>query len=71
VCSGISVSQSLILGSLIGDGESVSGLQRNNLSGLDLLSYMDCFVVGGSRVVEEVGLYLVISVGSKSSMIVS
>ena len=52
--------------SLIGDGESTSGLPRKNPSGLDLLGHTDCFVVSGSKVVEGVGSYLVISVGQKS-----
>jgi Ca2+-transporting ATPase len=42
----------------VGDGESTSGL--------DLLGHTDCFVVSGSKVVEGVGSYLVISVGTKS-----
>lgn len=51
----------------IGDGESTSGLPlRKNPSGLDLLGHTDCFVVSGSKVVEGVGSYLVISVGQKS-----
>lgn len=50
----------------IGDGESTSGSPRKNPSGLDLLGHTDCFVVSGSKVVEGVGSYLVISVGQKS-----
>ena len=50
----------------IGDGESTSGTPRKNPSGLDLLGHTDCFVVSGSKVVEGVGSYLVISVGQKS-----
>jgi Ca2+-transporting ATPase len=50
----------------IGDGESTSDSRRKNLSGLDLLGHTDCFVVSGSKVVEGVGSYLVISVGPKS-----
>ena len=52
--------------SLIGDGESTNGSPRKNPSGLDLLGHTDCFVVSGSKVVEGVGSYLVISVGPKS-----
>jgi P-type Ca2+ transporter type 2C len=50
----------------IGDGESTIGLPRKNPSGLDLLGHTDCFLVSGSKVVEGVGSYLVISVGQKS-----
>ena len=50
----------------IGDGESTSGLPRKNPSGLDLLGHTDCFVISGSKVVEGVGSYPVISVGTKS-----
>jgi len=39
----------------IGDGKSTSGSPRINPSGLDLLGYMDCFVVSGSKVVEGMG----------------
>jgi Ca2+-transporting ATPase len=52
--------------SLIGDAESTSALPRKNPSGLELLGHTDCFVVSGSKVVEGVGSYLVISVGQKS-----
>ena len=47
--------------SLAGDGESTSGLRRGNPSGLDLLGHTDCFVISGSKVVEGVGSYVVIS----------
>ena len=50
----------------IGDGESTSGSPRKNPSGLDLLGHTDCFVISGSKVVEGVGSYPVISVGTKS-----
>ncbi len=50
----------------VGDGESTGGSLRKNPSGLDLLGHTDCFVVSGSKVVEGVGSYLVISVGPKS-----
>ena len=50
----------------VGDGESTNGSRRNNVSGLDLLRHTDCFVVSGSKVVEGVGSYMVISVGTKS-----
>ncbi|KAH9025697.1 Ca-transporting ATPase [Lactarius deliciosus] len=50
-----------------GDGESVSASQRTaNPSGLELLGHADCFIVSGSRVVEGVGSYVVISVGTES-----
>jgi Ca2+-transporting ATPase len=53
--------------SSVGDGESTSGSRRNvNISGLDLLGHTDCFVVSGSKVIEGVGSYLVISVGTRS-----
>ncbi|KAI0303590.1 hypothetical protein B0F90DRAFT_1301070 [Multifurca ochricompacta] len=39
---------------------------RINFSGLDLLDHTDCFVISGSKVLEGVGSYLVISVGTKS-----
>jgi P-type Ca2+ transporter type 2C len=51
---------------LIGDGDSTSGSPRKNPSGLDLLGHTDCFVVSGSKVVEGVGLHLVILVGQKT-----
>ena len=47
--------------SAVGDGS-----RRNNPSGLDLLSHMDCFIVSGSKVIEGVGSYVVIVVGTKS-----
>jgi Ca2+-transporting ATPase len=47
-------------------GESTSGPPRKKPSGSDLLGHTDCYVVSGSRVVEGVGSYLVISVGPKS-----
>jgi len=37
----------------VGDGESTNGSRRNKLSRLDLLGHTDCFVVSGSKVVEE------------------
>ncbi|KAH9052974.1 calcium-translocating P-type ATPase [Lactarius deliciosus] len=50
-----------------GDGESVSASQRKtNPSGLELLGHTDCFIVSGSKVLEGVGSYVVISVGTKS-----
>ncbi|KAH9021978.1 Ca-transporting ATPase [Lactarius hengduanensis] len=50
-----------------GGGESVSASQRKTgPSGLELLGYTDCFIVSGSKVVEGVGSYVVISVGTKS-----
>ena len=52
---------------LSGDGESVIASQRKtNPSGLELLGHTDCFIVSGSKVVEGVGSYVVISVGTKS-----
>jgi Ca2+-transporting ATPase len=36
-------------GSPVGDGESTNGLQKNNVSGLDLLGHTDCFMVSRSR----------------------
>jgi Ca2+-transporting ATPase len=52
---------------LSGDGESVSASQTKiNPSGLELLGHTDCFVVSGSKVLEGVGSYVVISVGTKS-----
>ena len=55
----------------VSDGESTSGLRRNNPSGLDLLGHTDCFIVGGSKFVEGVGSYMVISVERKVSTVVS
>ncbi|KAH9168805.1 calcium-translocating P-type ATPase [Lactarius sanguifluus] len=50
-----------------GDGESISAPQRKtNPSGLELLGHTDCFVISGSKVLEGVGSYVVISVGTKS-----
>jgi P-type Ca2+ transporter type 2C len=54
-------------GQSIGDAESTSGSRMDiPLSGLDLLGHTDCFVVSGSKVLEGVGSYVVISVGTKS-----
>jgi Ca2+-transporting ATPase len=50
----------------VGDGESTNGSRRNGISGLDLLGHADCFVVSGSKVVEGVGSYVVISFGTNS-----
>lgn len=53
--------------SAVSDGESTTGSQRNiRLSSLDLLKHTDCFVVSGSKVIEGVGSYLVVAVGTKS-----
>ncbi|KAH9159737.1 calcium-translocating P-type ATPase [Lactarius sanguifluus] len=50
-----------------GGGESVSASQRKtDSSGLDLLGNTDCFIVSGSKVIEGVGSYVAISVGTKS-----
>ncbi|KAH9033387.1 E1-E2 ATPase-domain-containing protein [Lactarius pseudohatsudake] len=50
-----------------GDGESVSASQRKtNSSGLELLGHTDCFIISGSKVVEGVGSYVVISFGAKN-----
>ncbi|KAH9025691.1 calcium-translocating P-type ATPase [Lactarius deliciosus] len=50
-----------------GGGECVSDSQRKTgPSDLELLRYTDCFIVSGSKVVEGVGSYVVISVGTKS-----
>ena len=50
-----------------GDGESIMASQRKtNPSGLELLGHTDCFIVSGSKVIEGVGSYVVISVGTKS-----
>ncbi|KAH9021979.1 calcium-translocating P-type ATPase [Lactarius hengduanensis] len=50
-----------------GDGESVSASQRKaNPSGLESLGHADCFIVSGSKIVEGVGSYVVISVGTKN-----
>ncbi|KAI0312928.1 hypothetical protein OF83DRAFT_1143615, partial [Amylostereum chailletii] len=35
-------------------------------SGMDLLGHTDCFIVSGSKVIEGVGSYVIISVGTKS-----
>ncbi|KAH9159735.1 calcium-translocating P-type ATPase [Lactarius sanguifluus] len=40
--------------------------RKTGPSGLELLGYTDCFIVSGSKVVEGVGSYVVISVGTKS-----
>jgi Ca2+-transporting ATPase len=49
------------------EGGSTSGSQRQiHISGLDLLGHTDCFVISGSRVLEGVGSYVVISVGTRS-----
>ncbi|KAH9052627.1 hypothetical protein EDB87DRAFT_423558 [Lactarius vividus] len=50
-----------------GSGGSVSSSQRKtDPSGLELLGHTDCFIVSGSKVIEGVGSYVVISVGTKS-----
>ncbi|KAH9025687.1 hypothetical protein EDB83DRAFT_2678872 [Lactarius deliciosus] len=50
-----------------GGGESVSALQRKtDPSGLELLGHTDCLVISGSKVLEGVGSYVVISVGAQS-----
>ncbi|KAI0245318.1 E1-E2 ATPase-domain-containing protein [Lactifluus subvellereus] len=55
------------LDSAVGEGDSVSSSQGQiHLSRLDLLGHTDCFVVSGSKVLEGVGSYVVISVGTKS-----
>ncbi|KAH9024005.1 Ca-transporting ATPase [Lactarius deliciosus] len=55
-----------------GDGESVSAPQRTaNPSGLELLGHADCFIVSGSKVVEGVGSYVVISVGTESRIMMA
>jgi Ca2+-transporting ATPase len=49
------------------DGDSVIASRRKiNPSGLELLGHTDCFIVSGSKVLEGVGSYVVISVGTKS-----
>ena len=49
------------------DGDSVIAPRRKiNPSGLELLGHTDCFIVSGSKVLEGVGSYVVISVGTKS-----
>ena len=51
----------------LGDGEGGGGSRRNlNVSGLALLGRTDCFVVSGSKVIEGIGSYLVITVGEMS-----
>ncbi|KAH9164446.1 Ca-transporting ATPase [Lactarius sanguifluus] len=55
-----------------GDGESVSAPQRTaNPSGLELLGHPDCFIVSRSKVVDGVGSYVVISVGSESRIMMA
>ncbi|KAH9052618.1 hypothetical protein EDB87DRAFT_422577 [Lactarius vividus] len=50
-----------------GGSESVSASQRRtNPSCVDFLGHGDCFIAGGSKVLEGVGSYVVISVGTKS-----
>jgi Ca2+-transporting ATPase len=49
------------------DGDSVIVSRRKtNHPGLELLGHTDCFIVSGSKVLEGVGSYVVISVGTKS-----
>ena len=55
----------------VGDGESTSGSRRDHPSRLDLLGHTDCFIVSGSKFVEGVGSYMVISVERKVSTVVS
>jgi P-type Ca2+ transporter type 2C len=51
----------------IGDAESTTGSRRGiPLSSLDLLGHTDCFLVSGSKVLEGVGSYVIISVGTRS-----
>ncbi|KAI9437977.1 calcium-translocating P-type ATPase [Lactarius indigo] len=50
-----------------GGGGSASASQRKSgPSDLDSLGHADCFIVSGSKVLEGVGSFLVISVGTKS-----
>ncbi|KAH9054212.1 hypothetical protein EDB87DRAFT_1834866 [Lactarius vividus] len=50
-----------------GSSGSVGASQRKtDRSGLESLEHADCFIVGGSKVLEGVGSYVVISVGTKS-----
>ncbi|KAI9449865.1 Ca-transporting ATPase [Lactarius psammicola] len=50
-----------------GDGEGIGASQwKTNASGLELLGHADCFIVSGSKVLEGVGSYVVISVGTNS-----
>jgi hypothetical protein len=49
------------------DGDSVMAPQRKmNPSGLELLGHTDYFIVSRSKMLEGVGSYIVISVGTKS-----
>ena len=49
------------------DGDSaITSQRKTNPSGLELLGHTDCFIVSGSEVLEGVGSYIVISVGTKS-----
>ncbi|KAF8267739.1 hypothetical protein EI94DRAFT_1729725 [Lactarius quietus] len=49
------------------DGESVGVSQRKaNPSGLESLGHADCFIVSGSKVLEGVGSYVVMTVGARS-----
>ncbi|KAH8983384.1 calcium-translocating P-type ATPase [Lactarius hatsudake] len=41
-------------------------MEKTNPSGLELLGHTDCFIVSGSKVLEGVGSYVIISVGTKS-----
>ncbi len=48
-------------------GESVRASQgKTSPSGLEFLGHADCFIVSGSKVLEGVGSYVVISVGTES-----
>ncbi|KAH9054210.1 calcium-translocating P-type ATPase [Lactarius vividus] len=50
-----------------GDDESINASQRTtDPSSLELFGHADCFIVGGSKVVEGVGSYVAVSVGTKS-----
>ena len=50
-----------------GDDESVGASQRKSKTfGLELPGPVDCFIVSGSKVLEGVGSYVVISVGTNS-----
>ncbi|KAI0067278.1 calcium-translocating P-type ATPase [Artomyces pyxidatus] len=48
------------------EGDAGGDQRHTHPSGMDLLGHTDCFIVSGSKVLEGVGSYVVISVGTKS-----
>ena len=48
------------------EGADGGDVKKARPSGMDLLGHTDCFIISGSKVLEGVGSYVVIAVGTKS-----